>query len=84
MYLKNFATGVGRKASLVAVELESGKLFKPRLRRIASETGFNRIDIDDEDPYAVEKALSEVDSEISPALEEVIAHADFHRTSTVI
>lgn len=77
MYLKNFATGEGRKASLVAIELESGKLFKPRLRRIASETDFNRIDIDGEDPYAVEKALSEVESEISPALEEVIAARRF-------
>lgn len=77
MYLKNFATGEGRKASLVAVELESGKLFKPRLRRIASETDFNRIEIDGEDPYAVEKALSKVESEISPALEEVIAARGF-------
>jgi hypothetical protein len=77
MYLKNFATGEGRKASLVAIELENGKLFKPRLRRIASETDFNRIDIDGEDPYAVEKALSEVESEISPALEEVIAARRF-------
>ncbi|WP_422071951.1 DUF4238 domain-containing protein [Tranquillimonas rosea] len=77
MYLKSFATGEGRKASLVAVELESGKLFRPRLRRIASETDFNKIDIDGEDPYSVEKALSEVESEISPALEEVIAAGRF-------
>lgn len=77
MYLKNFATGEGRKASLVAVEMVSGKLFKPRLRRIASETDFNRIDIDGEDPYAIEKALGEVESQISPALEEVIAARRF-------
>jgi hypothetical protein len=77
MYLKNFATGEGRKASLVAVELETGKLFKPRLRRIASETDFNRIDIDGEDPYAVEKALSAVEGKISPALQEVIAARGF-------
>ena len=77
LYLKNFATGVGRKASLVAIELESGKLFKPSLRRIASETDFNRIDIVGEDPYAVEKALGKVESEISPALQEVISERRF-------
>ena len=77
MYLKNFTTGEGRKASLVAVELESGKLFKPRLRRIASETDFNKIERDGEDPYAIERALSVVEGEIAPALEEVIAARGF-------
>lgn len=84
MYLKNFATGEGRKASLVAVELETGKLFKPRLRRIASEIDFNTVDINGEDPYAIEKAISAVEGEISPALQEVIAARGFpsdeHRT----
>lgn len=77
MYLKNFASGEGRKASLIAFDLETGKLFKPRLRRIACETDFNRIDIDGEDPYAVEKALSAVEGEVSPALQEIIAAREF-------
>ena len=77
MYLKHFSTGVGRKASITAIDIETGKLFRPRLRRIASETDFNKIEIEGEDPYAVEKALSAVETEISPALEEVIAARDF-------
>ena len=77
MYLKNFATGEGQKAKLVAINIEDRKLFTPGPGSIASEIDFNRIDIDGEDPYAVEKAFGKVEGKIAPALKKVIREGKF-------
>ena len=53
MYLEPLATDKGRSETLVAVELATAKLFKPRLKRIGSETNFTRIDSDGEGSTSV-------------------------------
>ena len=77
MFLKNFATREGGKATLFVMDMKSGKQFESGPQNIACEKGFNKIDIGGEDPYAVEKELSKVESEISPALKRVIAERGF-------
>ena len=75
MYLKAFATGEGQKASFIVFKLKSGECFKTNIQNIASENYFNNIE--GKDPFIIEKELSKMESEISPALEEVIIERKF-------
>ena len=76
-YLRNFATGSGRKARITAFESKTGLSFKTAVRNVGAIRHFNRIEVQGQDPNALENALAEVEAQIAPALDAVIAAASF-------
>jgi hypothetical protein len=69
-YLRGF---VGEKDQLFVVDRPSEKTFRTQPKNVAAERDFNRVDVEGMDPAAVEKALSEFEGKVAPALESVKA-----------
>jgi hypothetical protein len=69
-YLRGF---VGTKDRLFVVDRRNKKAFRTGPGNVAGETHFNRIEAKSVAPNAVEKALSESESEAGPALERIKA-----------
>ena len=73
-YLKLFSNEVSGKQSreLSAYDSEEKKTFKTAPGNVALERDFNTIDLEGHEPDAFEKALSEVESDIGPALLRIV------------
>ena len=69
-YLRGF---VGTKDQLFVVDRRNKKVFRTGPGNVAGETHFNRIEVKAMAPNAVEKVLSEFESEAGPALERIKA-----------
>jgi hypothetical protein len=69
-YLRGF---VGEKDQLFVVDRPSEKTFRTQPKNVATERDFNRVNVEGMDPAAVEKALSEFEGKVAPALERVKA-----------
>jgi hypothetical protein len=67
-YLNGF---VGEKERLFVVNRPTEKTFRTAPDNVAGENYFNRIEVEGMDPNAVEKALSEFESEVAPAIERI-------------
>lgn len=76
-YLRNFAEGVGRRARVTFFDEETRRLGHTLVRNVGSARYFNRIEVDDHHPDAVEDALAKLEGEMAGPLAEVIAAGDF-------
>lgn len=76
-YLRGFADGVGRKARVFAFDFETAKTFKTLVRNVGSKRHFNRIEVANQDPNALEDALAEVETLLANHLEQVIQTRSF-------
>jgi hypothetical protein len=68
MYLRGFA---GTKGQLFAINRAEDKWFRTSPDNVAKKKHFNRIEVPRMDPNALEKALSEFEGEVAPALERI-------------
>jgi hypothetical protein len=67
-YLRGF---VGAKSQLFVVSRPEKKSFRTGPGNVAGENYFNRIEVEGMEPNAIEKALSEFEGEVGPALERI-------------
>jgi len=70
MYLRGFTGAMGQ---LLAIDRPQNKWFRTSPDNVAKKKNFNRIDVPEMDPNAIEKALSEFEGEVAPALERIKA-----------
>jgi hypothetical protein len=68
MYLRGFA---GAKGQLFAINRAEDKWFRTSPNNVAKKRHFNRIEVPRMDPNSLEKALSEFEGEVAPALERI-------------
>lgn len=69
-YLRGF---VGKKDMLLVFDRETKEPYRSKPHGVAAQRDFNRIEVEGMDANAIEKLLSEFETEIAPALEKVIA-----------
>jgi hypothetical protein len=70
MYLRGFT---GAKGQLYAIDRPEEKWFRTTPDNVAKKKHFNRIEVPGMDPNVMEKALSEFEGEVAPALERIKA-----------
>ena len=68
MYLRGFT---GAKEQLYSIDRPSKKWFRTSPDNVAKKKNFNRIESPGMDPLVLEKTLSELESEVAPALEHI-------------
>jgi hypothetical protein len=69
-YLRGF---IDARKQLYVVDRPRGKFFRVPTKKVGGELYFNLINVGGIDPFAVEKALSELEGIVAPALERVKA-----------
>lgn len=69
-YLRSF---IGERNLLYVVDRPREKFFRVPTKKVGGELYFNLINIKGQDPFAVEKALSEMEGIVAPCLERVKA-----------
>ena len=67
-YLRGF---IDAKEQLYVVDRSRAKFFRVPTKKVGGELYFNLINVGGIDPFAVEKALSELEGIVAPALERV-------------
>ena len=70
-YLKGFATGSGKKTRIQVASFEAQNWFETHPKNIAHERDFLRIDAEGYEPYAIEKEMASLESEIANALRNI-------------
>ena len=70
-YLRQFATKHKKAHRLQALDRKSGKSYKDNVKDVACQNYFNRIAVDGMDHEALEKALSEFETELADALRRI-------------
>lgn len=70
MYLRGFT---GAKDQLYAIDRPSERWFRTAPENVAKKKNFNRIEVDGMEPNVLEKALSEFESEVAPAIDRIKA-----------
>jgi hypothetical protein len=70
MYLRGFT---GAKDQLFVIDRPTKKPFRTAPGNVAKIRQFNRVEVEGMDPNAIEKALSEFEGEVAPALERIKA-----------
>lgn len=77
-YLRNFSAGCDRrKAKVFTFDQSTLKTFETLVRNVGSRRNFFRIDAEGFNPNHVEDGMAEIEGEIAPLLEEVIASKSF-------
>jgi hypothetical protein len=77
-YLRGFSDAVDRRKSQVFVfDQSTTKAFRTLVRNIGARRNFFRIDVEGFEPNHVEDGMAEIEGEIAPLLEEVIATKSF-------
>ncbi|MBY3258831.1 DUF4238 domain-containing protein [Rhizobium laguerreae] len=78
LYLRNFSAGRDRrKAKVFCFDQSTNKTFETLVRNVGSRRHFFRINVEGLDPNHVEDGMAEIEGEIAPLLEEVIATRSF-------
>ncbi|QLQ17962.1 MAG: DUF4238 domain-containing protein [Exiguobacterium profundum] len=68
-YLRGFADGTGSKARVWVADRTKADPFPTNIRNVAAQRDFNRINpIPGGDPYALEKAMGQLEGQVAPAL----------------
>ena len=67
-YLRGFTRSGSKDDRLVAIDLHERRRFDPRPKNVGKKRDFNRIDVDEHPPDALESQLSTVESDLAPAL----------------
>lgn len=76
-YLRGFADGVRRKATFRVVDLGERKVFRTLVRNVAAKRDFNRIDVEDQHPNALEEAYGHFESEAATSIRRVVEAGEF-------
>ncbi|CAN7587275.1 DUF4238 domain-containing protein [Pararhizobium sp. LjRoot238] len=77
-YLRGFSDAVDRRKCQVFVfDQSTKKAFRTLVRNIGARRNFFRIDVAGFDPNHVEDGMAEIEGEIAPLLEEVVATKSF-------
>jgi hypothetical protein len=70
-YLRGFSSGTGRQARVFAVDLARRKAFETLVRNIGSSRDFNRIDVNEHDPNALERAYSQFEGQVVEGVKRI-------------
>jgi hypothetical protein len=76
-YLKGFSVGGSKKSKLVVFDYEKRKRFETVPRNICAQRDYNRINVEGQDPGAIEKKYAEIESEIARSLKNLNEGASF-------
>ena len=76
-YLRGFTTGSGKKCRVTVANLRGGNFFETNPRNVGGSRDFNRIDVEDHAPDALEAALSGFEGEVATAIRNVSASHKF-------
>lgn len=71
-YLRGFSGGIGRHAQVFVFDSDTKKSFTTLVRNIGSRRHFNRVEAHGVGPNHIEDAMSEIEAEIAPHLQQVI------------
>jgi Protein of unknown function (DUF4238) len=72
-YLKAFSVQHKKSSPIVNVfDRQSRKVFECGIHKVALEGDFNRVEIEEHEPDAVERAMAEFESQLAPALAHII------------
>jgi hypothetical protein len=72
-YLKAFSVQRKKSSPIVNVfDRQSRKVFECGIHKVALEGDFNRVEIEEHEPDAVERAMAEFESQLAPALAHII------------
>lgn len=83
-YLKGFTRGKAKKSKLTVIDIKQEKRFETIPRNVGGVRDFNRIEIENIDPNAVESALSEFESSAAAALKRLEETLDFTGQTRVV
>jgi hypothetical protein len=72
-YLRGFTVERKKKRQIAVFDAKGRKAFTAGIDNVALERDFNRVEIDGLAPDAFEAAMAAFESEISPALDRIIA-----------
>jgi hypothetical protein len=70
-YLRGFATGSGRQAQVYCIDLLERRSFTPKVRNIAGQRDFNRVELDGVDPNILEKGFAHFEGDAVAALRRI-------------
>ncbi|WP_173088636.1 DUF4238 domain-containing protein [Devosia sp. 1635] len=70
-YLRGFADGIGRKARVQVVDIDTLTSFRTLVRNVAAQRDFNRLDIEGIDPNALEDGYAHLESSAVNAIRRV-------------
>src|SRR5437763_189414 len=76
-YLKGFTATRNKDAQLLVVDVSTRKIFVTTSRNVAAEKDFNRLDIPNIPPDALENDMSKFEGELDAALGRVIESQSF-------
>ncbi|NUB43861.1 DUF4238 domain-containing protein [Fertoebacter nigrum] len=71
-YLRGFSAGIGRQAQVFVFDSDTKKSFTTLVRNIGSRRHFNRVEAHGVGPNHIEDAMSKIEAEIAPHLQQVI------------
>ena len=72
-YLKGFAVARKKSHQLIVFDRKSRKTFSAATKNVAVERDFNRVEIEGHPPDAIEKVMSQFETEAAAALERIVA-----------
>lgn len=75
-YLGGFTDTGTRYGHLFVSDLVSNSVFRTKPRNVGAKRDFNRIDVDGQDPDALEKAFGEFEGRVIPVIREIQASGD--------
>ena len=76
-YLKGFAKSRSKKAKLYVIDAMARKAFRTTPRNVAAARDFNRIEVDELPPNAIENELSSFEGQVDKALERICVQREF-------
>ncbi len=76
-YLRGFAIGTGRQAKVYCIDLRERRSFWPKVRNVAGERDFNRVERAGVDPNILETVLGHFESDAATALRNIEAADTF-------
>ena len=76
-YLRGFTSGGGKKSKLTVFDYKNRKRFESIPKNVCAQRDYNRIDVEGQDPNAIEKKYAEIESEIAKSLKRVSEGASF-------
>lgn len=75
-YLGGFTDTGTRDGRLFVSDLVSNSVFRTKPRNVGAKRDFNRIDVDGQDPDALENAFGEFEGRVIPVIREIQASGD--------
>jgi hypothetical protein len=70
-YLRGFANGTGRQAQIFCIDLEDRRSFTPKVRNVAGQRDFNRVNLEGVDPNILEKGFAQFEGDAVAAIRRI-------------